>query len=69
MSVQRAWAAAACGLLVLGFATDRAAAGSYRPKVGKPHPPIVLPTIEHDRAVALSDFRGKKVLLVHFASW
>ncbi len=46
-----------------------ASAESYRPKVGKYHPQIVLPTIEHDRVLALSSFRGKKVLLVHFASW
>ena len=50
-------------------AAPLASADSYRPKVGKPHPQIVLPTIEYDRTVALSQFRGKKVLLIHFASW
>ena len=46
-----------------------ARAEPYAPKKGKVHPPIVLPTLEHDRSVALSSFRGKKVLLIHFASW
>lgn len=50
-------------------AAPLAAADAYRPKVGKAHPQIVLPTIEYDRTVALSQFRGKKVLLIHFASW
>jgi hypothetical protein len=39
------------------------------PKAGRPHPQIVLPTIKGDRAIALSSLRGRKVLLVHFASW
>ncbi len=39
------------------------------PKAGRLHPQIVLPTIEGDRAIALSSLRGRKVLLVHFASW
>ena len=38
-------------------------------KVGEPHVEVRLPTIERDRTVALSDFRGKKVLLIEFASW
>jgi len=38
-------------------------------KEGRAHPQFVLPTIDGDQAVALSGFRGKKVLLVHFASW
>ncbi|MFH1416737.1 MAG: TlpA disulfide reductase family protein [Planctomycetota bacterium] len=54
------------GLLSRGPA---ALADTYPPSPGTAHTPIVLPTLEHDRAVALSSFRGKKVLLVHFASW
>lgn len=50
-------------------ALSSAVAGPYKPTVGKAHPQIVLPTIEHDRTIALSDLRGKKVLLIHFASW
>ncbi len=56
-------------LIGLAACSSRGLADSYRPKVGRYHPEIVLPTLEHDRAVALSDYRGKKVLLVHFASW
>lgn len=42
---------------------------TYRPQVGKPHPDFVLPRIDNGKPLRLSDFRGKKVLLVHFASW
>lgn len=41
----------------------------YQPMVGKVHPEIELPDIDDRKLVALSDFRGKKVLLIHFASW
>jgi len=38
-------------------------------KVGDMHPEIVLPSLDGKRNDALSQFRGKKVLLVQFASW
>ena len=41
----------------------------YRPIVGQPHDDFVLPSVDDRKLVALSDYRGKKVLLVHFASW
>ncbi len=41
----------------------------YSPDIGQPHPEITLPRIDTREAVSLSDFRGKKVLLIHFASW
>jgi len=44
-------------------------AAAYPPKPGKAHPPVVLRTLEGDKVVALSGLRGKKVLLIHFASW
>jgi hypothetical protein len=44
-------------------------ADSYAPKVGQRHPNFTLPDIRTGKPVALSDFRGKKVLLIHFASW
>ena len=50
-------------------AAERTAASPYPPAVGGVHPQIILPTIEGDQVVALSSFRGQKVLLVHFASW
>jgi hypothetical protein len=30
---------------------------------------MVLPSLDGTKTYALSDFRGKKVLLVQFASW
>lgn len=38
-------------------------------KVGEAYPDFILPRIDNREAVALSDFRGKKVLLIQFASW
>ena len=48
---------------------SQAQRASYSPKVGQPHPDFILPSIEDGKPVQLSDFRGKKVLLMHFASW
>jgi hypothetical protein len=38
-------------------------------EVGQVHPQIVLPSLEGKRPLALSDFRGKKVILIEYASW
>jgi hypothetical protein len=38
-------------------------------EVGQLFPPIVLPSLDGKRTMALSEFRGKKVLLIEFASW
>ena len=46
-----------------------ASAGGYSPQVGRPHPDFVLPNLVDGSPVALSEFRGRKVLLIHFASW
>ena len=61
-------------LLTLACGCVCAVAGSaypvgYSPRVGEPHPDFVLPDIASSRPVSLSQFRGKKVLIVHFASW
>ena len=56
-----------CG--VAGGAAVRAdGTPSVGTKVGQMHPDFLLPTLDGgwDR---LSDHRGRKVLLVHFASW
>ena len=60
-------ALAACGM-ILG-ATTQASAASYAPKVGERHPDFTLPTIGDCAPISLSSFRGKKVLLIQFASW
>jgi peroxiredoxin len=44
-------------------------AAGYSPRVGRPHPDFTLPGIADGEPVSLSQFRGRKVLLVHFASW
>ncbi|MHC4116861.1 MAG: hypothetical protein ACYSWO_05070 [Planctomycetota bacterium] len=59
--------ALACGF-VCAVAGSAGAAG-YSPRVGEPHPDFVLPSIADGKAASLSQFRGQKVLLVHFASW
>lgn len=41
----------------------------YSPVVGQSHPDFTLPNIRDGKPVSLSDFRGKKVLLIQFASW
>ena len=41
----------------------------YEPKVGERHADFTLPDIRTGKPVSLSDFRGKKVLLIQFASW
>lgn len=46
-----------------------ACAAEYRPKLGAHHPEFTLPDILTGKPVALSDYRGKKVLLIQFASW
>jgi len=44
-------------------------AGRYNPRVGQRHADFTLPTISDGKPVSLSQFRGKKVLLIQFASW
>ncbi len=38
-------------------------------KPGQIYPDFVLPAIDDRRPVALSDYRGKKVILIEYASW
>jgi hypothetical protein len=58
----------ATSVVMLG-STSVASAAPYTPKVGKRHPDFTLPTIDNRTPTALSSFRGKKVLLIQFASW
>ncbi len=41
----------------------------YRPANNEPHVGFELPSIEDRKRIKLEDFRGKKLLLFHFASW
>lgn len=50
-------------------AAGAAEAATVGKRVGQIFPDFVLPAIDDRRPVALSDFRGKKVLLIEFASW
>jgi len=45
------------------------AALAFRPEVGKPLDEFTLPRIQNGNPVSLSDYRGKKLLLIMFASW
>ena len=57
-------------LALLGWALAAPVrAQDYAPKVGEPHPAFTLPDIQTGKPVALTEFRGKKVLLIQFASW
>ncbi|MFT7617577.1 MAG: hypothetical protein ACI97A_001216 [Planctomycetota bacterium] len=38
-------------------------------KTGEAFPDIVLPNVENGKPMSLADFRGKKLLVLHFASW
>jgi len=42
---------------------------TYLIEAGKPHANFALPEIDGSRNVRLNEFRGKKLLLFHFASW
>lgn len=57
--------------IVAAFTCGRAEeiATSYQPLAGQPHADFLLPHIATREPVSLSKYRGKKVLLLHFASW
>lgn len=56
-------------LIGLAFSVTIANAEPYRPVVGERHPEFTLANIETGKPTSLSDYRGQKVLLIHFASW
>lgn len=53
----------------VGALMSAAMSATYAPRVGQRHLDFTLPDIRDRRPVSLSQFRGKKVLLIHFASW
>lgn len=46
-----------------------ATADEYAPRVGSLHPAFTLPAIDDGRPISLAQYRGRKVLLIQFASW
>ncbi len=50
-------------------AANLLAVSSYPPRVVELHPDFDLPRIDNRLPMSLSQFRGKKVLLINFASW
>jgi hypothetical protein len=57
-------------MFTIGIGASSSAQGdAYNPRPGQRHANFTLPDINTGKAVSLSDFRGKKVLLVQFASW
>ncbi len=58
-----------CVALFCAWVSAAARADTYNPRVGQRHPDFVLSTIADGKPVSLSQFRGKKVLLIQFASW
>ena len=52
--------------LLAALAPTRA---GYTPAVGARHPDFILANIADGKPISLSDYRGKKVLLIQFASW
>lgn len=51
------------------FFANPYSSADYSPRVGQTHPDFILPDIKSGEPVSLSQFRGRKVLLVHFSSW
>lgn len=49
--------------------TRKAPTEAYAPRKGKPHPPLALWDLNHEESISITAYRGKKVLLVHFAPW
>ncbi len=53
-------------ILMAAIAGPVTAAG---PRIGERHADFTLANIADGKPVSLSDYRGKKVLLIQFASW
>ncbi len=61
-----AWLIGGAALL---SSSSLSAAEGYRPQVGHLHGDLTLPSLSDGAPKSLSEFRGRKVLLIHFASW
>ncbi len=61
------WVILMCGC-IFSFASQ-SDSKVYSPRVGQLHPDFTLPNIANREPVSLSQFLGRKLLLVHFSSW
>lgn len=59
----------ALAALIALASAQRAGAGDYPPPVGERHPELTLRSVVDGSLVSLSQYRGRKVLLINFASW
>lgn len=55
--------------VILASLAIPARAETYSPRVGERHLNFTLPAIDDGRPLSLEQLRGKKVLLIQFASW
>ena len=55
--------------LALCASAPAALAQDRRPQLGDPYPEFSFPTLDGERTISLSSLRGKRLLLVQFASW
>ena len=56
--------------LALGLIVCAAPATATPPlEVGQPFPDLVLPALADGQPLSIADYRGKKVVLLVFASW
>ena len=56
-------------LLAVLLTCSAAAAQNTPYRVGEPLPELRLPTIDGQRTIDLAELRGKRLLLIEFASW
>ncbi len=56
-------------LLVSVLLSSAASAQGMPYRVGEPLPELRLPTIDAKETIDLVQFRGKRILLIEFASW
>lgn len=56
-------------LIASALLVSVAAAQNLPYRVGEPLPELRLPTIDGQQTIDLAQFRGKRLLLIEFASW
>jgi hypothetical protein len=66
MRLRSAMAVSAAVVTMTGAAAQLPPSGF---EVGQPFPDLVLPSLEDNAPLSISDFRGQRVILHVFASW